>query len=118
MSYPTIGDLVPVEQKPVRIGQFGTLAYRHGEMKTDDMIRIVGSDRDLVGYTGQRFTTSVADLVRNPSHIHCQLECTRGAQYKLNDCRLQPVPEVDVYDTLEHAVLGILVPVATIVDGY
>ena len=85
---------VPVEQQPLRVGQYWKLSQRHGDMKTDDVIRIDGGEADLVvvawyrvvigarpslvTYTGQRFTTSVSQLFRNSSHVRCQLECTRG----------------------------------------
>ena len=82
------------EQQPLRVGQYWKLAYRHGEMKTDDVIRIDGGEADLVvvawyrvvigatpslvTYTGQHFTTSVSELFGNSSYVRCQLECTGG----------------------------------------
>ena len=101
-------EIVPVQQQPLRVGQYWKLAYRYGQMKTDDVIRVdggaensvvvawyrvvLGAVPSLVRYSGERFTVPVAEIFANMSHVRCDIQCTQGANYRLTDCRLQPSP--------------------------
>ena len=73
------------EQQPYRVGQFWKLAYRHGQIKTDDVIRVDGGATtsvvvawywvvlgvvpSLVRYSAQRLTVPVAENFASLSHV-------------------------------------------------